>query len=64
MTSRPTILIAPHRPALGSTTRSPHLSPAALTTFPAASTFHLSGQSCWGGEIPPLCCHWDVSKDH
>lgn len=25
MTSRPTILIAPHRPALGSTTRSPHL---------------------------------------
>lgn len=64
MTSRPTILIAPHRPALGSTTRSPPPSPAALTTFPAASTFHLSGQSCWWGEFPPLCCHWDVSKDH
>lgn len=53
MTSRPTILIAPHRPALGSTTRSPHLSPAALTTLPAASTSHLNGQSCWWGGFLP-----------
>lgn len=50
MTSRPTILIAPHRPALGSTTRSPHLVTCCLDDLPAASTSHPSGQSCWWGE--------------
>lgn len=57
MTSMHTILIAPHRPALGFTTHS--LSPCHLLPLPPTQVVRAAG-----GGSPPLGCHWDVSKDH